>query len=35
MGAFKIPSSARKNPPANAEDTGDAGSKPGLGRCPR
>ena len=24
-----------KNPPANAGDTGDAGSTPGLGRSPR
>ena len=24
-----------KNPPANAGDTGDAGSIPGLGRSPR
>ena len=38
-----LPSSARgnfsggsvvKNPPANAEDTGDSGSIPGLGRSP-
>jgi len=24
-----------KNPPANAGPTGDTGSSPGLGRCPR
>ena len=23
-----------RSPPANAEDTGDVGSIPGLGRCP-